>query len=100
LLNNSDGLKLCRRAVHLERFNGDVYYNLALAELEAGKRQNAIMVLRSGLVIEPEHQGLNELHDKIDSRKNPTLRFLSRNNPINRVLGKIRSQSYTRKSAR
>jgi hypothetical protein len=100
LLDQGDGLKLCRRAVHLERFNGDLYYNLALAELESGKRQNAIEVLRSGLVIEPRHQGLTELHGKICSRKNPTLRFLSRNHLINRVLGKIRSHNYARKTAR
>ena len=92
--------RLCRRAVHLERFNGDVYYNLALAELDLGERRNAIEIMRGGLVIEPEHKGLNELQGKICARKNPTMRFLSRDNVLNRVIGKLRSFNPAKKNAR
>lgn len=99
-LGEHEGIKLCRRAVHLERFNGDVYHNLACAELKLNERRSAMEILRSGLLIEPNHPGLNDMHNKMCSRKRPVMRFLSRDNPVNRVIGKIRHSSPRKKTVR
>jgi hypothetical protein len=43
-----------------------------------------------GLKVEPDHGQLLELQHELGLRKRPVLSFLSRSNPINSLLGRIR----------
>jgi tetratricopeptide (TPR) repeat protein len=87
-LNDREGIQLCRRAAHFERYDGDVYWNLALAELRLKHRQRAIEAIRAGLVIDASHKGLNKLRESIGVRRTPFISFLSRDHFINRLVGK------------
>jgi len=46
--------------------------------------------IADGLKIEPDNEQLLKLQHEIGFRKRPVLSFLSRSNPINTLLGRIR----------
>lgn len=85
------GIKLCRHAIKLEFFQSENYVNLARTCLLSEKfRREAWEAVRDGLRIDPEHPELLELQRQLGSRKPPVIRFLGRNNPLNRLLGSMR----------
>lgn len=85
------GIKLCRHAIKLEFFQTENYVNLARTCLLSEKyRREAWEAIRDGLKIDPEHPELLELERQLGSRKPPVIRFLGRNNPLNRLLGSVR----------
>lgn len=84
-----NGLDLCRLAAGGECFDGDVYFNLAQAELDQGNRRNAITAIRRGLGVDATHPDLIHMRHKLGIRRNVIVPFLSRNNPINKFLGRI-----------
>ncbi|MBZ0070312.1 MAG: hypothetical protein K8I04_01060 [Gammaproteobacteria bacterium] len=88
-LNDVSGLNLCRRAAVEERARGDVFENLARAELKLGHRRQAREAVRRGLRVEPGHVGLRDLRIQMGIRRAPALAFLGRDNPLNRFLGKL-----------
>ncbi len=85
------GIKLCRHAIKLEFFQTENYVNLArTCLLSESYRREAWEAVRDGLKIDPEHPELLELERQLGSRKPPVIRFLGRNNPLNRLLGSMR----------
>ena len=46
--------------------------------------------IAQGLALDPRNAALRALHDEIGVRKRPVFGFLSRNNPVNRTLGRLR----------
>ena len=86
----SEGLKLCQHAVRMEFYQAENYLNLARTQLLAGHRRPAVRAVADGLKIEPDHAALLELQHELGLRKRPVLSFLSRANPINALLGRIR----------
>jgi tetratricopeptide (TPR) repeat protein len=89
MLNDVSGLNLCRRAAQEEAHRGDVFENLARAELRMGHRKQACEALRRGLKVESGHTGLRELRTEMGVRRPPALGFLDRDNPLNRFLGRL-----------
>jgi tetratricopeptide (TPR) repeat protein len=85
----SKGIDLCRAAAGQECFDGDVFYNLACAELETGRRREAIQAIRRGLDIDATHPELIRLRQRLGMRRNVMFAFLGRDNPINRIIGKL-----------
>lgn len=85
-----EGVKLCQHAVKLEFYQAENYLNLARTLVLAGQRRAAVRALGEGLKIEPDNEQLLELQGEIGLRKRPVLPFLSRSNPLNLVLGRIR----------
>jgi tetratricopeptide (TPR) repeat protein len=85
-----EGLKLCQHAVKLEFYQAENYLNLARTLLLAGQRRAAVRAVSEGLKIEPDNPQLLELQGEVGLRKHPVLPFLSRSNPLNLVLGRIR----------
>lgn len=85
----SDGLRLCEHAMRLEFFEIDNYLNMARVLLLMNERQRAVETVRKGLAIEPEHSGLLILNQQLGKRRKPAIRFLSRKNPINILLGRV-----------
>ncbi|MGD9000144.1 MAG: hypothetical protein PVF75_06995 [Granulosicoccaceae bacterium] len=84
-----NGLDLCRQAASSECFDGDVFFNLARAELARGNRRTAISTIRHGLGVDATHPDLIHMRHKLGIRRAVALPFLSRDNPINKFLGKI-----------
>jgi tetratricopeptide (TPR) repeat protein len=97
LLNDVSGLNLCRRAAAEENRRGEVFENLARAELKLGHRRQACDALRRGLKVDRANPALKALREEMGMRRNPVLGFLDRDNPLNRFLGKITYRSARRK---
>jgi tetratricopeptide (TPR) repeat protein len=85
-----EGLKLCQHAVKLEFYQVENYLNLARTLLLAGQRRAAVRAVADGLRIEPDNSQLLELQHEVGVRKRPVLPFLSRSNPFNSLLGRVR----------
>jgi tetratricopeptide (TPR) repeat protein len=87
----SEGLKLCQHAVKMEFYQAENYLNLARTLLLAGQRRPAVRAVADGLKVEPDNEQLLELQQhELGLRQRPVLSFLSRSNPINSLLGRIR----------
>jgi len=85
-----EGLKLCKHSVKIEFFHPENYWNLARTCLLAKDRRGAVRAVREGLKIDPHSEELLELQKEMGLRRSPVLRFLSRDNPLNRFLGSVR----------
>lgn len=97
LLNDVSGLNLCRRAAAEETRRGEVFENLARAELKLGHRKQACDALRRGLKIDRANPALKALREEMGMRRRPVLGFLDRDNPLNRFLGKLTYRPARRK---
>ena len=64
-MGDRNGVKLCRKAAVGETADPDVYYNLAMAEHRLDFYESALMALRRGLNIDPQHRGLLDLKRKL-----------------------------------
>jgi hypothetical protein len=89
LSGDSEGLKLCREAAKNEHYDGDVYLNLARAELYLKHRKNTVVTLKKGLQIDKRHPGLRIVREALGVRKRSPLPFLPRSHHLNHSLGKI-----------
>lgn len=85
-----EGLKLCKHAIKIEFFQAENYWNLARLHLLKKDRKNAVRAVRDGLKVDPNSAELLALQKELGLRKLPILSFLSRNHPLNRILGSIR----------
>lgn len=88
-LGEVEGLSQCRRAAHFEKYDGDVFHNLAISELKFNHRRLAVEAISTGLRIDPENRKLENLRIRIGERREPIIRFLSRDNVLNRFLGRL-----------
>lgn len=84
------GVQFCREAVGLEQYNPDMYCNLGRVLLAAGRRKEAHQSLLRGLRIQSNHQDIIRALKEMGLRRRPPLPFLSRANPLNVYLGKMR----------
>ena len=85
-----EGISLCREALEREFYNPDLCRNLGRLLVIAGKRREAHGVLRKGCRLLPNHRGLRAELNGLGRRRRPTVPFLSRANPINVLLGRMR----------
>jgi len=89
-LGDRSGIKLCRKAAVGETHDAEVFYNLALAEHRLGQRESAWAALRRGLMTDPAHRGLLRLKGELGlRRKTSMIPGLRRDNPLNRLLGRL-----------
>ena len=82
------GIAFCREAMEKEPENTAHYLNLGKIHLVAGDKQEAIGVFRKGLAF-GHNREIVGLLDAIGTRKPPLISSLSRDNPINKYLGKF-----------
>lgn len=85
-----EGQRLCEHAVKIQFYEPDNHLNLARVHLLAHNRKAAVESIGRGLKLDPHHGGLRGLRHEIGIRKRPVLRFLNRDNPLNRLLGRMR----------
>ncbi len=93
---HEDALTYCQSAIQLEHYNPDLHWNLGRVLFDAGRKREAYRSFVRGLKIEPGHRGLVGDIKRMGLRNRPVLPFLSRTNPINVTLGRMRSQARTR----
>jgi tetratricopeptide (TPR) repeat protein len=83
------GFELCRGALRKNPSNADLLFNLGQAYLLSSRRNEARMTfLRGTKVCEDKHRFSDALIN-MGMRRKPTIRFLSRDHPFNRWLGKL-----------
>ena len=89
-LGDRNGIKLCRNAAVGETHDAEVFYNLAMAEHRLGQRESAWTALRRGLLMDPEHRGLQRFKRELGLReKRSLIPGLRRDSRVNRLLGKL-----------
>lgn len=88
MTGDSSGLNQCRQAVLDDPKRADLYENLVRACLYLRQRKKAVDALNKGLRVLPHHAGLNRLRREMGYRRHPLIPFLSRDNPINRFIGR------------
>ena len=90
----AEGLKLCRHAVKIQFYEPDNFLNLARTALLANERAEAVRAVRKGLKVDPNNLDMQVLYREMGIRQLPVLPFLARSNPLNLLLGKIRSRIF------
>ena len=85
----NEGIRFCQQALRSEFFNPDLCCNLGRLLLRAGRRREAHDVLLKGYSLQPGHHGIHEELGRMGMRRRPVCGFLSRNNPVNVVLGRM-----------
>ena len=93
-----EGLRLCKLAAKRKFYDPEVQLNLSRVYLMLGDRRRAVGAMETGLKIHGEYEPLLQLRDEIGFRRPPVLRFLSRNNPVNQLLGRLRHAMLERRT--
>ena len=81
-------IALCEEAIAQEPDNPLHFLNLGKIRLIRGEKVEAIRVFREGLKSNPHPLIIAEL-DRLGTRKPPVIPSLSRDNPINKYLGRL-----------
>lgn len=85
--------RLCDSAVRMKRNQAQLYLNLAEVYATAGRRDDAVEALQSGLKFARRDIRLTIAMNKLTHRRAPVLRFLARKHPLNRQLGILRHRT-------
>ena len=86
-----EAITVCETAVARQPENPDLHLNLARVHLTAGDPASALQAAEAGLALDPGHRELLSLLRAVDRRRRPPLRFLTRDHPVTRVLGRLRA---------
>jgi Tfp pilus assembly protein PilF len=86
----AEALKYCNVSVKANFMDPEHRINLALVYLERNDRKNAVRNLEAGLRLQPSNKRIQQIFAEIGRRKPVTFSFLSRDNPINVWLGRLR----------
>ena len=82
-------IALCQEAVKKEPKNSEHFLRLGTVYLVAGRKKEAIRIFRLGLRVGRNPTIVRWLQ-VLGDRKKPLIPFLSRTNPLNKYLGKLR----------
>lgn len=88
-----EGVRFCRKAVSIERFDPELQWNLGRTLLAAGFRRKAREAFVAGLKLQPDHRGIRQDLKWMGMRKKPFLPFLARQHPLNVYFGRRRNKS-------
>lgn len=87
-----EGLALCQHAIKVQFYEPENYLNIARVHLLRRNRRKAVEAIHQALKLSPRHPGVLRLLKEIGYRRRPVIPFLSRDNPLNIWLGKMRYQ--------
>lgn len=90
-LSTSTAIEACRKAVRNHESDPVLWLNLGRVYLIAGKHVHAMSSFERGLALAPDNPILRRELKRIDRRSPPVLGRVSRDNPVNRVLGRVRA---------
>jgi tetratricopeptide (TPR) repeat protein len=83
-------IDLCKKAIEMQFYHADHYANLARVYLAASNRKKAIEALEQGMKVLPQDELLILVRQELGVRSRPAVPFLSRDNPVNKALGRAR----------
>jgi tetratricopeptide (TPR) repeat protein len=86
----AEAVKYCNVSVKANFMDPEHRINLALVYLERDDRKNAVKNLEAGLRLQPSSKRINKIFKEIGCRKTLIFSFLSRENPLNVWIGKLR----------
>ena len=86
-------MNLCETALQLKKNEAQFYLNLAEVYATSGRRSDAIDVLDRALEIFGTDARLKKARTRVEKRRSPVVPFLSRQNFVNRGLGKLRHRA-------
>ena len=92
----AEAIKYCNISVKANFMDPEHRINLALVYLERDDRKNAVKNLEAGLRLQPSNKRINKIFKEIGRRKALMFSFLSRKNPLNVWVGKIREPKTNR----
>jgi tetratricopeptide (TPR) repeat protein len=88
--NSNLGVLLCDQALRLVGADPELLLNQARVHLALNQRERAVRAVLRGLELWPGDPRLVAAKDALGTRGAAVLPFLSRNNPLNRLLGRLR----------
>ncbi|WP_242341090.1 MULTISPECIES: M48 family metallopeptidase [Anaeromyxobacter] len=88
--NSNLGVSLCDQAVRASGPDPELLLNLARVHLALNQRDRSVRAIARGLELWPRDVRLLAAREALGTRSDPVLPFLSRKNPLNRTLGKLR----------
>ena len=88
--NSNLGLVLCEQALRATGADAELLLNQARVHVALRQRERAVRAILRGLEAFPDDPRLLAARDAIRMRRPPVVPFLSRDNPVNRVLGRLR----------
>ncbi|WP_224961431.1 tetratricopeptide repeat protein [Geomonas subterranea] len=91
--NVQKAVALCQEAIKREPRNCNHFLRLGTVYLLAGRKREAIRTLNLGLRV-GKNPAITKLLQTLGHRERPVLPFLSRGNPLNKYLGKMRSSLF------
>ena len=86
----ADAEQLCQRALRMKRHEARFYLNLAEVYVQGFRKGDAIEVLTMGLKFTGRNPMILRMLGQLNERRPPVLPFLSRDNAVNRYLGRVR----------
>ncbi|HTN51837.1 MAG TPA: hypothetical protein VML50_05500 [Anaeromyxobacter sp.] len=98
--NSNLGVLLCDQALRLTGPDPELLLNQARVHLSLNQRERAVRAVTRGLELWPDDPRLHAARLALGTRRAPVLPFLSRNNPLNRILGRLRHRWQRRHSPR
>lgn len=93
--NLRQAVALCQEAIKDEPRNPTHFYRLGMIYLISGRKKEAVRIFNLGLRL-GRHPGITRTLRVLGHRDKPVLPFLERGNPLNKYLGKIRSNLFKR----
>jgi hypothetical protein len=90
------GISLCDQALRVSPTEPEYLLNSARVHLAMHQRQRAARAITRGLEAWPDHPELQAAQLALGTRRVPVIPFLSRDNPVNRMLGRMRHRWATR----
>ncbi|HZV80773.1 MAG TPA: tetratricopeptide repeat protein [Geobacteraceae bacterium] len=84
--NYKSATNICHEAIKKDPKNAEHYYRQGRILLLAGRKKDAVWVLRMGLR-HGNHRGIIDCLGWLGVRRPPPLQFLDRGNPVNKYLG-------------
>lgn len=88
--NSNLGMSLCDQALRAAGPDPELLLNLARVHLALNQRERCMRAVGRGLELWPGHAGLTAAREALGQRRSPVLPFLSRKNPLNKALGRLR----------
>jgi tetratricopeptide (TPR) repeat protein len=86
----AEAVKYCNISVKANFMEPEHRINLALVFLERDDRKNAVKNLEAGLRLQPSNKRIHRIFKDIGRRKPVMFSFLSRRNPLNVWIGRLR----------
>ncbi len=88
--NSNLGVVLCDEALRTAGPDPELLLNQARVHVALRQRERSVRAIVRGLELWPQDPRLIAARDALGIRRPPVISFLSRNNPLNRVLGRLR----------